>query len=755
MSAYTKGEYEQLDAASGRGVDSPEVPMRRFYEVCMVFQHKTDKRFAFDEQENEFHRALPPASPEDHTKMQMWKQHRESILKTLQNCGLNLYCFYSRDRDQILVKIGAGAQKLRDTAARKRYKLQLKKEYLSAFAEFRHDHPGRPEFRFADRRIISHIYQTHTEDNLDGSGIFKTVDKIQLISHIIQSKDKDCAGINVAKLLHQKEVKAFFPLHEQSVMDKIKSLQFKWFWPDEEHANRLRDYFGDKITFYFLWMAFYVKWLSPLACLGLFLQFIDWCARTPDNVTAIPFCVLMSIWSLCLPHFWRRQEAKCAISWGSMDLVEQLEPHRPEHTGEQLINPVTSQAEPHYPLSKRIFNYLVSAAAMAVAACVCMLCILILLFIRHNIKNEVHHRIILFQFGIAAYVETTNFLLDVLATFLTNYENHRTQTEYETALLCKGMMLKFVNSFFALYYVAFFKEHQTLFSEPMECLRDQCFLDIQAQLGIFVLFRLFVSNVFEHFFPKIRLWFRSLSSYDKMTFENFYHGQVLELAEMSATEQQAKKEKHRNFDQFDEMLLTHGYATLFAVTSPWVCTATLLAVLVEIWVDMRSLLDSRQRPFPTQARNNEPWGTAFEIYGVMAALTNVLLLIFTSSQYSSWTITEKIVFFFFLEHLIFGARLFVQVIFPQVPQAVEVLSLKQDSVVHRCLEGIKVESNTDFSLFRESRVQEDVQVFGYDLLETDEADLTLSLRDSGKSMYQGVIDEVGTLRVNIGMPVSK
>ena len=62
--------------------------------------------------------------------------------------------------------------------------------------------------------------------------------------------------------------------------------------------------------------------------------------------------VLMSIWSLCLPHFWRRQEAvsqrfkmlfrdvlrwgdmrvitesireaKCAISWGSMDLVAAL-----------------------------------------------------------------------------------------------------------------------------------------------------------------------------------------------------------------------------------------------------------------------------------------------------------------------------------------------------------------------------------------------------------------------------------------------
>ena len=31
--------------------------------------------------------------------------------------------------------------------------------------------------------------------------------------------------------------------------------------------------------------------------------------------------------------------------------------------------------------------------------------------------SQVHHRIILFQFGIAAYVETTNFLLDVSASY--------------------------------------------------------------------------------------------------------------------------------------------------------------------------------------------------------------------------------------------------------------------------------------------------------------------------------------------------
>lgn len=50
---------------------------------------------------------------------------------------------------------------------------------------------------------------------------------------------------------------------------------------------------------------------------------------------------------------------------------------------------------------------------------------------------------------------------------------------------------------------------------------------------------------------------------------------------------------------------------------------------------------------------------------------------------------SQIVFFVFLEHLIFGAKFAMQVVFPEVPQAVHVLALKQDSVVHRCLEGIK------------------------------------------------------------------
>merc|ERR1719401_2992858 len=135
---------------------------------------------------------------------------------------------------------------------------------------------------------------------------------------------------------------------------------------------------------------------------------------------------------------------------------------------------------------------------------------------------------------------------------------------------------------------------------------------------------------------------------------------------------------------------------------------------------MKSLLDNRQSPIPVRARNNEPWSTAFDIYGVLAASTNIFLLIFASKEYETWTFTEKLVLFIYLEHMVLFARLLLRVVFPQVPRNVELLQLKQDNMVHRCLENIKVEQNQDFSMFRDHR-EHNIYVFDQDILDREDA----------------------------------
>ncbi|CAK0895726.1 unnamed protein product [Prorocentrum cordatum] len=237
-----------------------------------------------------------------------------------QACGLTVFCCFSRDRDRVIAKIGAPAGKLRDTAARCRYKLQLRRQFMGASAEYRHDFPGRPESGFQDKRILSHIYQTYTDDDLPGSdSIFKTVDKIHLIHHVITSSDKDCAGYNIRALVKDETIEAYFPLHEKRLLSQLMDRALDWYFMKEELANTIRDYFGDKVAFYFVFQAFYLKWLLPIAVLGMALQIWAMVHGGPNNFTTAPFCILVSVWSVMMPHFWRRQEAKYTLGWGTMD----------------------------------------------------------------------------------------------------------------------------------------------------------------------------------------------------------------------------------------------------------------------------------------------------------------------------------------------------------------------------------------------------------------------------------------------------
>jgi hypothetical protein len=279
----------------------------------------------------------------------------------------------------------------------------------------------------------------------------------------------------------------------------------------------------------------------------------------------------------------------------------------------------------------------------------------------------------------------------------------------------------------------------------MKC-HPHCFQDLQGQLIAFVLFRFTVSNVTQWVIPKIITWFRSVWGNGKSC-QAYMHGHsILEIADMSQAEIQERKPKYDCFEDFDETLINHGFATLFAVAAPWVCAATLLVTLSEIYLDMLGLLESRQRPIPTRARNNEPWTTAFDIYGFIAATTNIVLLIFTSQQYALWSTTEKITLFLYLEHTLFIARLLLRVIFPVIPRNVELLQLKQENMVHRCLEDIKVEQHQDFSLFREGKPS-DIEVYEHDYMDDDDdPEPTLSLRDSAQTMYNGAMEEARKLR---------
>lgn len=714
---------------------------RRAYDICLVFPYKTSSSVKFGDDPESVGQSLKAATPQQQSQMKAWEQRRNAILKSLQNCGLRVYAFYSRDRDEVFVKVGADSDKLKAAAEQMNFKLQLKDQYLGAYAEFRHDFPGRPELQFKDARRVSHIYKVHSEDEYPApDAIFRSVDRIAIVDQVIRSKDKDCCGIDIGSMIDKGDLLHYFPLHEPRSINDLADDAFAWIRMDMHFADKVRDYFGDRVALYFLWQSWYVKWLIPPSLVGIACILVDIFAQTPDNFLAIPFCILMSVWSVFLPHFWRRQEAKFALKWGTLDMVAALEPSRPQHYGEPRINPVTGHIEPFYPWSKRIFKVLLSTTVMIVTGVILVFIIFGLFALRHIAHHSLGWHRLLFQLINSLVVESVNMAFSAVAKQLTDHENHRTDSEYESWYISKVVVFKFINSYISLYYIAFMKQNFPLFGMTMDCAHDDCMVDLSTQLGCFILVRVTLFNFVELAWPKIVLMYRSWAEqgHPCMLLRSTSH-----YADMSPAEEQAKKEAYSEFEDFDEALIQHGYATLFVVTTPWALVVFFFATMFEIYLDSQKVLKLYRRPVPTKARSNEPWDSAFEIYGILATFTNIAVMVFTSEMFAWLTLTEKLALFFLLEHLILGARLFLKSFVPELPGNVEVLAIKHQNLVHRCLECIG-EQDTDGGRQRGHGYTDSIEVLDQDpaVNEGDEDDDVQlgNTEHSANSLCDGVRD---------------
>lgn len=453
----------------------------------------------------------------------------------------------------------------------------------------------------------------------------------------------------------------------------------------------------------------------------------------------VPFCVLLALTATLLPHFWRRHEAKLAINWGVLDLEEEHEPCRPEHYGDHRINPVTNEIEPYFSTWERVPKYGFSVLVLLVIFITNTTILLLCMVLRHEIKDYLWGGALLFQILLAFVVEILNSFSVTISRWLTNNENHRTQTEFEYHALCKSMSLNFVNSYFVLFYTLFFKNHIPMFGFiQTQCLYDSCITEISYQLTTFVMFHLIGQNLMEYGYPKVKEWFLTINKMAKII------DPKVELADMSSAEKQYRRDNFNSFEEYDEVLVLHGYVVLFSVASPWVALLIVVSIVAEIIVDSKVLVGSSQRTKPVITKTNEPYTTAFEFYGILATFTNVAILIFSSDRYVRWTFTEKLVLFITLEHTIFISRALVKTFLPVVPQTVSMLQLRQQHMVHRCLENIKVEQAQDLSVYRGADADH-IEVFESDVCDvTEEDEPQLSLHESFIALKEGIMNIVKT-----------
>ncbi|XP_076341723.1 anoctamin-2-like [Tachypleus tridentatus] len=377
-----------------------------------------------------------------------------------------------------------------------------------------------------------------------------------------------------------------------------------------------------------------------------------------DNGAAVFFAVFMSLWAVIFMELWKRYSSKITHHWDATNF-DTLEEHpRPEYLAKlstvkkKKVNFITGVNEPCVSFWKRrvpctIFSWSVVlllitiAIAAVVGVIVYRISIQTVLYFTLSDNQTLTSMVSLTTSVTAALLNlvcimTFNLIYRRIATFLTELEIHRTQSDYENSLTLKMYMLKFVNYYSSVFYIAFFKgrfvgypgHYNSLFGyRQEECGTGGCLFELSLQLAIIVAGKQFINAVVEMGVPWLLRVYKKWSVHKKGQCAHENHAPTQWESDYNLINQ----EELGLFSEYLEMVLQFGFVTIFVVAFPLAPLFALLNNITEIRLDARKFITLLRRPVAERVKNIGIWYRILNSVGKISVITNALIIAFTSS----------------------------------------------------------------------------------------------------------------------------
>eukprot|EP00004_Rigifila_ramosa_P007079 TRINITY_DN179_c0_g1_i1.p1 TRINITY_DN179_c0_g1~~TRINITY_DN179_c0_g1_i1.p1 ORF type:complete len:754 (+),score=213.52 TRINITY_DN179_c0_g1_i1:323-2263(+) len=525
-------------------------------------------------------------------------------------------------------------KRMKEQADVEELRLRLKDEYGGGYAPF--------------QDTKADLFEPQTETHF-----FRSAIRSLLVLSIMETPMKrGGAGLHVGRLLQHKKVKAAFPAHNN---DERRLLLKTWAreWWKVQPMEDIRNYFGEKIALYFAWLGYYTGWLFFAAFVGVIVSIAGWSTGSFDNPGVPVYCFFLSIWSTLFLEFWKREQATLAFQWGTIGFEEEENP-RPLFYGEErpglyVDNEWVSledkkregkkvPVELYYPKPKRWFKQAFGSNVVLTMIVIVVSATVGLLLARLRLQQSAAGG---FWGGIVGgtlnsiSILVLNQVYRNIAGKLTDWENHRTDTEYEDNLITKTFLFQFVNSYISLFYIAFVKQDNGL---PDDKCTGSCMQELSSQLISLLITKTVVGQISEVAMPYIMTTIKIAAETKQMSRTAKKAGETGPVKKPSNIERQAKMSVYEStFDDYNEMVIQFGYVTLFAAAFPLASLVAFVNNVIEIRTDAIKLLTDTKRPVYKRAEDIGTWFGILEVMGTISVMTNCLVLIRTSDQLASWT----------------------------------------------------------------------------------------------------------------------
>ena len=259
------------------------------------------------------------------------------------------------------------------------------------------------------------------------------------------------------------------------------------------------------------------------------------------------------------------------------------------------------------------------------------------------------------------------FLFEAMGDKFTEWENHRTQSEYDNSKVLKNFLFQFVNNYFVLFYIAYMREvSDPISGKPHPCPGGNCLPELQMQLIIVFSGKTLAKQLSYTLKPFIFKWKKSFFA-NSATKKLMKAGQagtaVLPASLRSALDEvghtagaatgandprnqlkELKKIKNPyeiqdrlmpyegTFADFNDRVIQFGYLVLFAPAFPLAPFLAFVNNVIEIRTSGFKMCFAFQRPKWRARSGIGSWMAVLNVLGFLAVITNASMITFVGDQ---------------------------------------------------------------------------------------------------------------------------
>ncbi|CAO2584056.1 Ano1 [Lemmus lemmus] len=379
-----------------------------------------------------------------------------------------------------------------------------------------------------------------------------------------------------------------------------------------------------------------------------------------DNPATVFFSVFMALWAATFMEHWKRKQMRLNYRWDLTGFEEEecLPQDHPRAEYEARVLEKSLRKESRNKETDKVkltwrdrfpayFTNLVSIIFMIAVTFAIVLGVIIYRIstaaalamnsspsVRSNIRVTVTATAVIINLVVIILLDE---VYGCIARWLTKIEVPKTEKSFEDRLTFKAFLLKFVNSYTPIFYVAFFKgrfvgrpgDYVYIFRSfrMEECAPGGCLMELCIQLSIIMLGKqLIQNNLFEIGIPKMKKFIRYLK---------------LRRQSPSDREEYVKRKQRYEVDfnlepfagltpEYMEMIIQFGFVTLFVASFPLAPLFALLNNIIEIRLDAKKFVTELRRPVAIRAKDIGIWYNILRGVGKLAVIINAFVISFTS-----------------------------------------------------------------------------------------------------------------------------